>query len=186
MAVARPEPGGRLAALGADPVALRRSGMRIVRIVAIAVVILVALALAFEAHARPADLRVAASGRDAGGEAMSLACDLHFVSVPSNVLAGTCRVSVGADHLALAGGDGDRQRAPTVVLNGLITIRGIPDSATGRFAPLVEHGVSGFPVHLVIDPLRRDWAIRSDVPGGGSETVASGHLTAGRIVFAIP
>ncbi len=158
--------------------------MRGIKTAALAIV-LVVLAVA-SAHATRGDVRIGANGVESSGARMQLACELDFVSVPSNVFAGACRISVGGDELVLAGSDPDRQRGPTALLNGRLTIRGFADSATGRFAPLVERGALGFPVFLEIDPLGRAWSIRADAPGGTSETVTSGAITGGRIFFVLP
>lgn len=159
--------------------------MRWIAPVAITLVLALAQALPSEGQARQADLRINATGTALNGDLMRIACDLDFHSVPSNTFEGACRITVGADELTFVGLDGDRQRLPTVVLNGRVTIRGIAEVGHGRFKPLADHGLAGLPLSVEIDPLGRAWLIRGDTPGGGSETVTSGVLTAGSVVIGI-
>jgi hypothetical protein len=167
------------------PVERRRSTMRWIGTAALAIV-LVAAAPEARAQRNTADLRIGVSGTDPSGAVMRTACDLDFVSVPSNVFEGPCRVIVGSDELVLVGRDADRQRVPTLLLNGVVTIRGFLESGTGSFASLADGGRAGFPVYLEIDPLGRAWSIRADTPAGGTETVSSGVVTGGRIFLVLP
>lgn len=160
--------------------------MRNVRRLIMIVVAVLGSASSAVGQGRPADLRVAATGVAADGAAMTLACSLRFLSVPSNLFVGTCRLSVGRNHLTLAGRAADRDRAPAVVLHRGLTVRGIAEGATGRFASLSDHGASGFPVDLQVDPIARTWSLRGERPGGGAELEASGVLTTGSITLNIP
>ncbi|MBI2219311.1 MAG: hypothetical protein HYU51_18690 [Candidatus Rokubacteria bacterium] len=135
-----------------------------------------------DAQVRGRDLRIAARGSETTGDAMKLDCDLDFVSVPSNLFAGVCRLTLGADEVLLNGTDYDRRSMPAVTLNGLLTITAVAASATGRFATIAPD----FPVSIELDPLRREWRLRAGVPGGAAETVSSGALTGGRMLFALP
>jgi hypothetical protein len=132
------------------------------------------------------DLVVTASGSAADGELMTLACGLSFAVVPSNTFLGQCRVTVGADQMALAGLDVDGAQQLTVVLNGEVTVRGAARSATGRFQRLVGNGQVGFPVYLHVDPLSRAWSIRADTPSGTRQIVSSGLLADGTITLTMP
>lgn len=159
--------------------------MRRITTVALASVLAVAAAGA-AAQTKPADLEISASGTETSGAAMRLDCDLDFVAVPSNVFVGGCRLTVGGDELVLGARDPDRQRVPTALLNGRLTIRGFADSATGRFAPMVERDAEGFPVFLEVDPLARLWAIRAGASGAAGEPVTSGVITSGRVFLVLP
>ena len=112
------------------------------------------------------DLVVMATGADAGGEPMTLACELDFAAVPSNRFTGACQISVGPDHVLLGGMDVDGVPILTVVLNGEVTVHGVAQAASGRFRQLESDGSAGFPMLIEIDPLSRAWAIRGDTPGG--------------------
>jgi hypothetical protein len=116
---------------------------------------------------------------------MTVACALTLAAVPSNQYVGRCRLILGGDALTVGGLPVDPARLVTVVLNGAVTLRGVAEEGTGQFGPLVQHGSAGFPLQVHLDPLGRAWVIRSDLPGGGSQTVASGALTRGTVTFAI-
>lgn len=151
-----------------------------------AAVLIVLLAAAMsDAQSRAADVKISVTGMESNGNSMTLDCDFNFVSVPSNVVSGVCRIDLGGDHLSIVSTATDRQRASTLLLDGRLTIRALADTGTRRFASAVFGGHTGFPIYVEIDPLRRDWLIRGDVTGG-SEMIARGALTSGRIVFAIP
>lgn len=135
---------------------------------------------------RPADLLVTGAGTSAAGQAMTVACALTLAAVPSNQYLGRCRITLGGDVLTLGGlPGGDAAKLLTVVLNGAVTLRGVAEEGTGQFGRLVQHGSAGFPLQVLLDPLGRAWVIRSDIPGGGSQTVASGALTRGTVIFAV-
>ena len=137
------------------------------------------------AQDRPADLTVAATGAAAAGEPMAMACALTLATVPSNTYVGRCRITVGGDALTLTGLPAEARRLVTVVLTGAVSLRGVAEEGTGRFAALVAHGAAGFPLDVQIDPLGRAWTIRGALPGGGSQVVAVGGLTTGSVTFAV-
>ena len=138
-----------------------------------------------EGRPRRADLTLTATGADRSGDPMAVACDLLFASVPSNLFRGQCRATVGPDHVMIGGSAMDAQKLLSVVLNGRLTVRGVAEEGSGRFAPSVEAMAQGFPLHLHIDPLAREWAIRADLPEG-ARTLASGALSDGTIVLVMP
>ena len=138
------------------------------------------------AGGRAADLVVMATGADAGGEPMTLACELDFAAVPSNRFTGACQISVGPDHVLLGGMDVDGVPILTVVLNGEVTVHGVAQAASGRFRQLESDGSAGFPMLIEIDPLSRAWAIRGDTPGGPRQTISRGRLSEGAIDLAMP
>lgn len=160
--------------------------MRALSIVTLAVMTSIVTLTGSEGQGKSADLTVTARGVATDGDAMTLVCDLSFAAVPSNVFTGACRIRVGRDQLRLAGDASAGQHVPAVFLNGRLTIRGMAEASSGRFGPLAVETISGFPVDVSLDPLRRDWAIRVDVAGRAGEPIAQGRLTGGRIVFAIP
>ena len=133
-----------------------------------------------------ADLVVRATGADAGGEPMSLSCDLGFASLPSNLFVGECRVTVGQDHVSLGGMEADGVLLLTVVLTGELTVHGVAQAGSGRFSQVVSDGTSGFPMWIEIDPLSRAWVIRGDAPDGARQTIGRGSLNEGLINLAVP
>ena len=133
-----------------------------------------------------ADLVVMATGADAGGEPMTLACELDFAAVPSNRFTGACQISVGPDQVLLGGMDVDGVPVLTVVLNGEVTVHGVAQAASGRFRQLESDGSAGFPMLIEVDPLSRAWAIRGDTPGGSRQTISRGRLSEGAINLAMP
>jgi hypothetical protein len=163
--------------------------MRLVRWIVITVAAVATLVGDGEAQRAESGVRLRVSGQAIGGEAMELDCALAPVAVPSNLFAGHCRLGVGVDRLELRAERGDDvadvHARLTVVLMGHVIVRGFAAQATGRFAALEEHGARGFPVYLHVDPLTRDWTVRTDVPGGGAEALATGVVTGGHIAFAI-
>jgi hypothetical protein len=132
------------------------------------------------------DLVVMATGADAGGEPMTLSCDLAFAAVPSNRFTGGCQITVGPDHVSLGGMDVDGVPLLTVVLNGEVTVQGLAQAGSGRFRQVVSDGQSGFPMLLEIDPLSRAWVIRGDAPDGPRQTISGGRLIDGAINLTMP
>jgi hypothetical protein len=132
------------------------------------------------------DLVVMTSGADAGGEPMTLSCELAFAAVPSNRFTGGCQISVGPDHLLLGGMEVDGVSLLTVVLNGELTVHGVAQVGSGRFRQLAKDGIAGFPMMIEIDPLSRAWAIRGDAPDSPRQTISRGRLNAGAINLALP
>lgn len=139
-----------------------------------------------QSPSKTADVKISVVGMESNGNSMKLDCDFNFVAVPSNVFSGACRVDLGVERLSVVSAGIDRQRTSTLLMDRGLTIRALAESGTHRFANAVLGGDAGFPVYIELDPLRRDWIIRRDVPGGGHETIASGSLSSGRITFAIP
>jgi hypothetical protein len=135
---------------------------------------------------RSPDLAIQAVGTEATGQALTLTCGLHFALVPSNMFVGQCRIAVGSDRLLLDGLPRMGARLLTVVMNGSLALQGRAAEGTGRFESLVARGTSGFPLLVRLDPLGRTWAITSDLPGGGTQTVAQGTLGTGMITLAMP
>lgn len=139
-----------------------------------------------QSPSKTADVKISVAGIESNGTSMKLDCDLNFVAVPSNVFSGSCRVELGAERFSVVSAGIDRQRSSTLLMDRGLTIRALVESGTHRFANAVLARDAGFPVYIELDPLRRDWIIRRDVPGGGHETIARGSLSSGRITFAIP
>jgi hypothetical protein len=151
-------------------------------------VVTLAVGGGLEATAGPShsNLVVMATGADADGEPMTLACELDFAAVPSNRFTGACQISVGPDQVLLGGMDVDDVPILTVVLNGGVTVHGVAQAASGRFRQLASDGSAGFPMLIEIDPLSRAWAIRADTPGGPRQTISRGRLSEGAIDLAMP
>src|SRR5262245_28497476 len=134
-------------------------------------VVLVLAAMLAPRTAR-ADVTLQIAGSDAKGHAMRGSCALRPLSPPSNTFLGRCELSVGAESLVIAGLDVDGQSVLSAVLDGRITIRGVPRSTSARFEQMASDGAAGFPIYLHIDPFGRAWALERDLPGGGRALVA--------------
>jgi hypothetical protein len=139
-------------------------------------------------RAARADVTIQVVGTDAKGGAMRGSCALRPLSPPSNTFLGQCELSLGAERIVIAGLDVDGQSVLSAVLDGRITIRGVPRStrpASERFGQMVTDGAAGFPIYLRIDPFGRAWALERDLPGGGREVVAGGSISEGNVGLGI-
>ena len=137
------------------------------------------------AGGRAADLVVMATRADAGGEPMTLACELDFAAVPSNRFTGACQISVGPDHVLLGGMDVDGVPILTVVLNGVVPstgwpggLRPLPPARERRERRFSDADRDRSAVARLGDPWRH--------PGGPRQTISRGRLSEGAIDLAMP